>query len=181
MPTILSHAVAALGIGTACFGRKAPGRVLALGAVCSMLPDADVIGFPLGIRYGDLLGHRGLSHSLIAAMVLAALATPLARSEDGPRWEKLWIYLFLATASHGLLGAVTDGGLGVAFFAPFDKTRYFFPFRPIEVSPIGPGFFSRRGMVVIASEILWIWLPSLALMGMTTVWKKAPPVGDPAR
>lgn len=168
MPTILSHAVAALGIGTAVFGRKASGRVLALGAVCSMLPDADVIGFSLGIRYGDLLGHRGLSHSLLFAVALAILATPLARSKDGPGWGKLWTYLFLATASHGLLDALTNGGLGVAFFAPFDKTRYFFPFRPIQVSPIGPGFFSRQGMVVIASELLWIWLPTLALVGIRT-------------
>ena len=168
MPTILSHTVAALGIGTAFFGRKASGRVLALGAVCSMLPDADVIGFALGIRYGDLLGHRGLSHSLVFAAALAALAMPLARSAEGPRWGRLWIYLFLVTASHGLLDALTDGGLGVAFFAPFDTTRYFFPFRPIEVSPIGPGFFSRRGLMVIASELLWIWLPSLALVGIRT-------------
>jgi inner membrane protein len=163
MPTILSHAVAALGIGTAFFGRKAPGHVLALGAVCSMLPDADVIGFRLGVRYGDLLGHRGLSHSLVFAATLAALAMPLARSAEGPRWGRLWTYLFLATASHGLLDALTDGGLGVAFFAPFDATRYFFPFRPIEVSPIGPGFFSKQGLMVIASEMLWVWLPSLAL------------------
>ena len=172
MPTILSHAVAAVGIGTALFGRKAPGRVLALGAVCSMLPDADVIGFPLGIRYGDFLGHRGLSHSLLVAALLAALVLPLARSEDSPRWGRLWAYFFLATASHGLLDALTNGGLGVAFFAPFDETRYFFPFRPIEVSPIGPGFFSKQGLMVIASEMLWIWLPSLALVGIA--WRKAP-------
>jgi inner membrane protein len=181
MPTVISHAVAALGIGTALFGRKAPVRVLALGAVCGALPDADVIGFPLGIRYGDLLGHRGLSHSLVFAAALAALAMPLARNEGRPGWAKLWTYLFLATASHGLLDALTDGGLGVGFFAPFDETRYFFPFRPIEVSPIGPGFFSKRGLVVIASELLWVWLPSLALAGIATVWRKAPPVSNPVR
>jgi inner membrane protein len=177
MPTILSHAVAALGIGAAFFGRKAPERVLALGAVCSALPDADVVGFALGIRYGDLLGHRGLSHSFAFAAALAALATPLARSEGGPGRGKLWTYLFAATASHTLLDALTDGGLGVAFFSPFDETRYFFPFRPIEVSPIGLGrFFSKRGLEVVASELLWVWLPSLVLAGMAgAAWRKAPP------
>jgi inner membrane protein len=45
-------------------------------------------------------------------------------------------------ASHGILDAMTDGGLGVAFFSPFDDTRCFFPFRPIKVSPIGLSFFS---------------------------------------
>jgi inner membrane protein len=169
MPTILSHAVAALGIGAACFGRKAPARVWTLGALCAVLPDADVAGFAVGIKYGDLLGHRGLTHSFIFAAFLATLAVPLARSESGPGWRaRLWTFFFLAAASHGLLDALTDGGLGVAFFAPFENARYFFPFRPIEVSPIGPGIFSERGLAVIRSELVWIWLPSLALMG--TAW-----------
>jgi inner membrane protein len=167
MPSVFSHAVAALGIGTAFFGRKAPARVLGLGALCAAIPDADVIGFRFGVRYGDMLGHRGLTHSFAFAAALAALAAPLARREAEPHLAKLWAYLFLATASHGLLDAMTDGGLGVAFLAPFEKARYFFPFRPIEVSPIGIGrFFSARGLEVMKSEFLWVWLPSLALAGI---------------
>jgi inner membrane protein len=58
---------------------------------------------------------------------------------------------------------LTNGGLGVAFFAPFDVTRYFFPVTPIAVSPIGiDAFFSARGLRVMANEALWIWLPSAA-------------------
>jgi inner membrane protein len=72
-----------------------------------------------------------------------------------------WLYLFLATASHGILDAFTDGGLGVAFFSPFDSTRYFFPFRPIEVSPIGARFFSERGLSVFYNELAWVWLPCI--------------------
>ena len=79
------------------------------------------------------------------------------------KWQKLWLYLFLATISHGLLDAMTGGGLGVAFFAPFVNTRYFFPFRPIRVSPIGSSFFSARGFTVLESEIIWIWIPSAAV------------------
>ena len=45
---------------------------------------------------------------------------------------------------------------GVAFFAPFNNTRFFFPWRPIEVSPIGLSFFSTRGMAVLLSELIWI-------------------------
>jgi inner membrane protein len=70
------------------------------------------------------------------------------------------------TASHGALDALTNGGLGVAFFAPFDATRYFFPWRPVEVSPIGvAAFFSQRGLEVFVSELLWLWLPAAALVG----------------
>ena len=60
---------------------------------------------------------------------------------------------------------MTNGGMGVGFFIPFDATRYFFPFYPIEVSPIGGGFFSARGLVVIKNELLWIWLPSIVFAG----------------
>jgi inner membrane protein len=168
MPSAFSHAVAALAVGTAFFGRRAPARVWTLGAVCAVLPDADVIGFKFGVHYGDLLGHRGLTHSLAFAAVLAGLVLPLARGREGPSATRLWTFLFLATASHGFLDAFTNGGLGVAFFSPFDPTRYFFPFRPIVVSPISPGrFLSGRGLEVMRSELIWVWGPSLGLAAVS--------------
>jgi inner membrane protein len=76
----------------------------------------------------------------------------------------LWLYLFLATASHGLLDAMTDGGLGIALFSPLDNRRYFFPWTPIRVSPLGVGrFFSARGLAVLQSEFQWIWVPAILL------------------
>lgn len=68
-------------------------------------------------------------------------------------------------ASHGLLDAFTNGGLGIAFFSPFDPRRYFFPWRPVQVSPIGMAFFGRWGLRVLRSEVVWIWLPLAALVG----------------
>ncbi len=83
------------------------------------------------------------------------------------RWTLLALYFFLITATHGLLDTLTSGGLGIALFAPFDNTRYFFPVTPIEVSPIGIArFFSGWGLRVLASEFLWVWVPSLALAGL---------------
>ena len=71
---------------------------------------------------------------------------------------------FLVTVSHGILDALTNGGLGVAFFSPFDTTRYFFPWRPISVSPVGVGqFFSAQGVAILASEIEYVWLPLVTL------------------
>lgn len=130
-----------------------------------MLPDLDVIAFAFGIPYSAMLGHRGLSHSILFALMLSALVTGLGFR--GQRWTgmriRIWVFLFAATVSHGILDAFTNGGLGIAFFAPFDATRYFFPIRPIEVSPIVHGFLSERGVRVIKSEMLWVWLPALAV------------------
>jgi inner membrane protein len=73
VPSAFSHAVAAAAIG-ACFYRPGvPRRVWVLGAVCATVPDLDVVGFRFGIAYGDMLGHRGLSHSLPFAAMLATL------------------------------------------------------------------------------------------------------------
>jgi inner membrane protein len=127
----------------------------------------DVLGFRLGVRYGDFWGHRGFTHSLLFAALLAMLAVLLAsrRGVPGLSHFGIWIYFFLATASHGFLDAMTDGGLGAAFFSPFNNTRYFLPWRPIRVSPIGvTRFFSYRGLEVVQSELLWIWLPAGLLL-----------------
>lgn len=175
MASAFSHAVAAISIGT-CFYR--PGvskRLWIAGALCSVLPDIDVVGFHFGIHYRDFWGHRGFTHSLLFAALLATLVAILGFSRGSPRpgflW--IWIYLFLATASHGFLDAMTDGGLGVAFFSPFNNARYFLPWRPIRVSPIGVSrFFSDRGLEVLQSELLWIWLPSALVAALAWLWHR---------
>jgi inner membrane protein len=163
MASVFSHAIVAASVGTAFWRPGVSIRFLVLGALFSVLPDVDVVGFGLGIQYGDLLGHRGLTHSLAFAAVMATIGSFLCvgRSAAQPGRGMAWLYFFLATASHGLLDAMTDGGLGVAFLSPFSNARYFLPLRPIAVSPIGVAeFFSERGLHVLRSEFKWIWLPA---------------------
>jgi inner membrane protein len=122
----------------------------------------------LGIPYGDFWGHRGFTHSLVFAALLAGVTMIVGFRRGVPALGRLplLLYLFLATASHGVLDAMTNGGLGVAFFSPFDTSRYFLPWRPIQVSPLSFGrFFSSRGYLIVQSELLWIWLPA-ALFAM---------------
>jgi inner membrane protein len=165
MASAFSHVIVAVAMGRAFRNEELRGRELALGAFCSVLPDLDVIGFPLGIQYGDLWGHRGMTHSGVFAALLAGILVALwYRGKPAIAVAGLYLYFFLCTASHGVLDAMTDGGLGVAFFSPFDTTRYFFSVRPVLVSPIGIGeFFSEYGVRVLASEAVWIGLPTLAL------------------
>jgi inner membrane protein len=160
MPTVISHAVAALALAPAFRRAGWPPRVWWAGALCAMAPDADVLGFSLGVPLGSMLGHRGLTHSLPFAAALAWVGARLL-VPSGTRM-RLWLYLFVATASHGVLDAMTYGGTGIAFFAPFYAERYDLPWRPIAVSPIGlQRFLTARGAAVLASEARWVWLPSL--------------------
>lgn len=163
MASTISHPAAALAIGAAFTRGQLPRRFWLMGAACTVLPDIDVLGKLVGIRYGDMLGHRGVTHSLAFA-VTTALLLGLSISARDPSVSRVCLisYLFLCTASHGLLDALTDGGLGVAFFAPFSNRRYFFPWRPLPVSPIGRiGLFTPRGAAILLREFQWIWLPSL--------------------
>ncbi len=166
LPTVPSHAVAALGLAAWFWHPHVPNRVWLLGIVCAVLPDADVLSFRLGIPYAHVLGHRGLSHSVLAAVALGGTIAWLGfrRGVPGLAAWQLWLYLTLATASHGLLDALTDGGEGVAFWAPVDNGRYFLPWQPIEVSPLNPRrFLSERTLTVLRSEMVWVWLPATCL------------------
>ena len=163
MPTIISHAVAAMALVAAFPPQAVPRRLMLVGAACAMLPDADVIGLRFGVPYGSLLGHRGFTHSLTFALCWATLMRLVVYHRPAPDLHRgwVWLYLLLATASHGLLDACTNGGLGVAFFSPFSPARHFYSFTPIAVSPLGARFFSARGWFVLQSELRWVWLPSL--------------------
>ena len=169
MASVFSHAVAALSIGTCFYYPRVPKRVWAVAALCSAIPDLDVIGFRFGIPYGAFWGHRGFTHSLVFAALLAGATMIVGFPRGAPELGRLplFLYLFLATASHGVLDAMTNGGLGVAFFSPFDTSRYFLPWRPIQVSPLSFGrFASTRGYLILQNELLWIWLPAGLFAGL---------------
>lgn len=156
MPTIMSHAIVPLALATAIGPARIAPRIALAGAALAMLPDADVIGFTLGIDYADTWGHRGATHALAFAAIAAGVVAMLwreARSIGG------FLFLAFAMASHGLLDTLTSGGLGAALWWPFSDARIFAPVTPIRVSPIGANFFSMRGLVTLYSEAVWIWLP----------------------
>ncbi|SDK63422.1 inner membrane protein [Catalinimonas alkaloidigena] len=177
MPSIFSHAIFAATLGKATLlHRTLSTRFWVMTALCAMLPDADVVGFAVGIPYDSLWGHRGFTHSIVFALLVGVVMAFVVFRDRRSRPltpAGLVAYFTLVTLSHPLLDAFTSGGLGVALFAPFSGERYFAPWRPIRVSPIGADFFSARGLAVIASELVWIWLPAFALLGLSWFVRKA--------
>jgi inner membrane protein len=133
----------------------------------SLLPDIDVVGFLRGVPYGAPWGHRGATHSLTLAVV-GGIVTGLAARGRGPgaRWFKRPMFQTMAfativLASHGLLDTMTDDGLGIALLWPFSLARYFAPWQPIPVAPIGADFFTLDGATVALTEValfLPLWL-----------------------
>ena len=161
MPTILTHPAVPLALGLGLGSRIIPARLLVAGAVVSILPDLDVLAFRFGVSYASEFGHRGFSHSLLFAALMALLGACAWRWFRTGYWRAC-LFLFVATASHGVLDAFTNGGFGVAFLWPWSHQRFFFGPQVIEVSPLSISrFLSERGASVLVSELLWVWLPCL--------------------
>ena len=169
MPTFITHSVVA---GTSAFGFRSGKESLKfwiLSIACSTLPDLDVIGYRwLYIPYYDFFGHRGFFHSPFFAAILGLLIACTFYRKEGlfsKQWWKYFLYFFILTASHGILDALTNGGLGIALLSPFTNSRYFFPWTPLEVSPLSiKGFLSQLGLVVFMSELIWIWVPCFLII-----------------
>lgn len=181
MPTIITHTALAGAAGLSFAPKAVPVRFWVLSVLCSVLPDADVAAFIVGIPYDHPLGHRGFFHSPFFGLLVGIVAVLLFFHSVrflSKRWLFLVAYFALVTASHGLLDAFTDGGLGIALLAPFDFRRCFFPWTPVVVSPIGvAGMFSEWGLEVMRSELVWVWLPCLVVVIMCafirSAWFKA--------
>ncbi len=100
MASAFSHALVALAMGKAFESKILSRRELALGACCSVLPDLDVIGLYVGIQYGDLWGHRGLTHSVaFAALVAGSLVGVWYRGRPAVAMAGLFLSLHRVTWS----------------------------------------------------------------------------------
>ena len=176
MPSIISHVIVGPTLGLTFSNKKQTLKFWIASILCSIIPDADVIMFKFGIAYSHVLGHRGFSHSILFSVLLGLIITVLFFREIKISSIKFWSltgFLSIISILHSLLDAMTNGGLGVALLAPFNNSRFFMPFRPIQVSPIGiDHFFSEWGLRVIISELFWIWLPCLILIIISLLFKR---------
>ncbi len=177
MASLFGHAISSLAF-TSCFSieKSEWTKIALLGIFCAVVPDADILAFRFGIPYLHPFGHRGFTHSLFFALLLALFIRWTFFMSVKWNTRKGWILFtlfFLCTASHGVLDAMTTGGRGIAFFGPFNNARYFLPWRVIQVSPLSASrFFSDWGWRVIKSEAIWIGIPSLLLILVNLIRKK---------
>ncbi|MDK9719287.1 MAG: metal-dependent hydrolase [Trichlorobacter sp.] len=164
MPTIITHPVLPLAMAYGAGRTIISTRLLLAGTIASVLPDLDVVAFRFGIPYAATFGHRGFSHSVLFAFVVACIGAGMSRWLNSTS-SRTFFFLFFATVSHGVLDAFTTGGLGIAFLWPWSDARFFAPVQVIKVSPFGVSrFLSPRGVAVLKSELLWVWLPSCIVM-----------------
>lgn len=177
MPTAIGHSL--IGLSLVPF-RPYKGQLLStmlLSMAAASIPDLDVVGFEFGIRYGEALGHRGFSHSLVFGCLMGGfIAWKFFKStrQSILKYFLVSIYFSLICISHGVFDAMTDGGLGVGFFIPLDDTRYFFSYRPIPVSPLSvSAFFSELGWSILKAELSFLGTISFFILLGGGIWRRS--------
>jgi inner membrane protein len=151
----LGHIAVGLAAGRLYEKGERRAKTLALFVGLSLLPDADVIGFRLGVAYADPFGHRGASHSFLFAVGMGLLLGLLWRAQGRELW-RTFLFVTATVASHGVLDTLTNGGLGVGLLWPFSMERFFAPWRPIPVAPLAPqALASLYGLWVLMNELIF--------------------------
>lgn len=167
MPSCISHAVVGACAGAAVSNGTAPRRLMLFSILAAMAPDVDVLSFPFNLPRDNLFSHRGIFHSIFFAALAGLLFAWLFWRREQISSRAKWFfsgYFFMVILLHGVLDAFTNGGEGVAFFAPFIDKRIFFNFTPIEVSPVNPlVFLHGPGAEILANELAWVWMPALGV------------------
>ena len=125
----VTHFLTGACLGRAGFNRRTAYATLAM-TLAAETPDLDIVW---GLR-GPVAGfqhHRGITHTFVAAPVIALVVTlfcwgfhRLRRRppRTAPRWFRLWIYALLGALSHLLLDFTNNYGLRP--FAPFHPRWY---------------------------------------------------------
>jgi inner membrane protein len=122
----VTHFLTGACLGRSGFNRKTAYATLAM-TLAAEAPDLDMLwGFRGPVA--ELQHHRGFTHTLIGAPVVALVVTALVwllwrfRRKDpalAPRWFLIWLFALIAALSHILLDFTNNYGV-----------RPFFPFNP---------------------------------------------------
>lgn len=177
MATIMTHGIVGYTIARLCVRQPVSRLFWVLAFLAPMLPDLDVLGQKYyGVAYSDCFGHRGAFHSLFIAFIAALILIILFKLITRTRGFKItkdgfWAF-FLGISSHGMLDALTNGGLGVAVFWPMNCNRYFFPIRPLEVSPLSLSRFFEQGIFIMKNEFYYVWIPCFVILFLDYLWQK---------
>jgi inner membrane protein len=166
MATIYSHAVVGVGLARLYAVRPMPCAYWGLAALLPIVPDLDVFSM---YAYGSSLGHRGITHSLLFALLLSLVVTAVTARWFHVRWWSLAALFLVIVASHGVLDAMTRGGENIPFFWPFGG-RYG-NWGPLPVSDIAFDLPDPRYSRAIRAELLWVWLPMVVVVGLTMFWR----------
>lgn len=123
----LTQAALGAAVGEAVLGRRIGNWAILWGAAFGTLPDLDVVFSPLFDTAGNLVRHRGASHSLlvmsVASIVMAPVLAAMWRRAGVSKMRAGW-FVFLVWSTHVLIDCFTVYGTSVLW--PFSDARVAF-------------------------------------------------------
>jgi len=161
MASAITHFIVGASLALPAIESRSIRRVLKPWAIpvtaglLAVAPDLDTPAMRLfDIPYRSFWGHRGFFHSpFFMLLFCGALAAVAARKHGWRAWASLTVLWAGCAITHPLLDMLTDGGAGVLALYPFSKHRYFFPWHPIHVSPLGIARFFTHAGYILKSEM----------------------------
>lgn len=121
----LTHVALGMVSGEALLGRRAGKRAWLYGALAQSFPDIDFVAAFWSTPAENLLAHRGLTHSLLGALVMATVFSGVAtrwHPVAGLRWPHWFGFFGLQLLLH--LGLDSLNAYGVGLLEPFHDHRF---------------------------------------------------------
>lgn len=123
----LTHIVLGACIGEAVAGKKLGKRAMIVGAIAQSIPDIDFISTFWLHDAGDIIGHRGFTHSItfsiLAIFILSWLARIIFRKQN-LTWKDWFRLIGINIVVHLFIDAFNAYGVG--WLEPFSHKRFSF-------------------------------------------------------
>ncbi len=121
----LTQVALGAAVGEAVLGKEEGNKAMLWGAIAGTIPDLDILIYPFIDEVQQLAIHRGLSHSILFAILasfpLGMLFSKMYKhSSPWKKWAKLFFWCFF---THAMLDSFTNYG-----------TQIFYPFSSFPVS-----------------------------------------------
>jgi len=153
----LTHIALGALVGEAVIGKKLGKKVLVIGAVAQSIPDIDFLAAFWLSPSENLLAHRGITHSIIFALLIAPLLAFLATKWSKTKsvsWRSWVIFIVLQLSIHLIIDSFNAYGIG--WFEPFSHLRFSY-----NLLFVADPFFSLPfGVAAVALLILKIDSPA---------------------
>jgi inner membrane protein len=160
----ITHTLTGLALANAGLNRKTRFATLAL-VIGSNLPDLDIV-WSLGGGATYLKYHRGITHSILGAAVLAVLLAAaiyyLGKSaappkKPGPPLDARWMFFICLIALEGHVLMDFTNAYGIRLFMPFSSHWYawdiMFIFDPLLLAMLIAGFAAPALFRLISEEV----------------------------
>lgn len=172
----VTQIVLGAAVGEACLGRKVGNKALLWGAVAGTIPDLDVF-FTMGDPIREIVIHRGFSHSILFAVLMAPTLGWLVhrlylwRKKEEASFKQWSWFFFWTIFTHPLLDCLTT--YGTQLFYPFSDYRVsissvfvvdLFYTLPFLVLTLTGAFFARESVARKNLNRIGIVLSSLYLL-----------------